>query len=130
MRGRQRHPATHLSIQCDLEGVLPGAGQGNIEHQHGSGFHVHHTGRWLAELYGSLAAEQLGAGLVHEANPDAVDADLGAPSPNPKHQVSAGANCGEIGQPHMLEDSQHAQLSLLINEGVVGDESEIEVQLS
>jgi hypothetical protein len=29
----------------------------------------------------------------------------------------------------VLEDSQHAQLSLLVDEGVVGDEREIEVQL-
>jgi hypothetical protein len=43
--------------------------------------------------------------------------------------VGAGADRRETGEPDVLEDAQHAQLALLVDQGVVGDDGEIEVQL-
>ena len=88
--GGERHPAGQLAVEADLEGVLAGAGQGNVEHQHRAGLDVDHAGRRLAELHRALAAQQLGPAVIHEADPDGVDADLGAPAAHPQHQVGAG----------------------------------------
>jgi hypothetical protein len=128
-RRRQRHSASYLTVEGDLEGVGAGAGKRNVEDEHGAGFHVHYTGGRLAELHRALAAEELGAGLVHEPDPDRVDPDLGAPPPNPEDQVGTGADGGEVGQPHVLEDAQDAQLPLLVYQRVIGDQREVEMQL-
>ena len=88
----ERHPIGQLAIEADLEGVLAGTGKGNVEHQHRSGLDVHHARRRLAELHRALAAEQLGAGVVHEADADRVHADLRAAPPHPQHQVGSGTH--------------------------------------
>ena len=53
---------------------------------------------------------------------------FGASSPNSEHQVGPGIHRGEVGKPHVLKHAQYAELALLIDEGVVGDDSEVEVQ--
>src|SRR5688572_10490660 len=128
-RRGERHPAGELAIEGDLEGVLPGTGEGDVEHQHRPGLHVGHAGRRLTELHRALSAEQLCAGLVHEANPDGVHSDLRAAPPDPEHQMGARADGRELGQPDVLEDAQHAELALLVDEGVVRGEGEIEMQV-
>jgi hypothetical protein len=55
--------------------------------------------------------------------------DLGAPAAEPEHQVGAGMNGGEVGYPDMLEQPQDRKLALLIDEGVVGQDREIEEQV-
>jgi hypothetical protein len=57
-----------------------------------------------------------------------MNADLGAPPPNPEHQVSPGIYRREIGEPDVLKHAKHAELALLINQGVVRDDREVEVQ--
>jgi hypothetical protein len=59
-----------------------------------------------------------------------VHSNLRAPPANPEHQVRAGTDGGEIGQPDVLKDAEHAQLALLIDQGVVGDDGEVEMQLT
>jgi hypothetical protein len=44
--------------------------------------------------------------------------------------MRAGTDGGKIGQPDVLKDAEHAQLALLIDQGVVGHYGEIEMQLS
>jgi hypothetical protein len=117
-----------LAVEADLERVLSGTRQGHVEDEHGAGLHVHHSGRRLAELYRALTPEQLGSGLVHEANPYSMNADLGAPSPDPKHQVSPGIHRREIGEPDVLKHPEHAELALLIDQGIVRDDRKVEVQ--
>jgi hypothetical protein len=126
--GRQADPARQLTVEADLEGILPGAGQGNIEYQHGPRLDVDHAGRGLAKLDRSLAAQKLGAGLIDEADANPVNAYLGAPAPNPKHQVRAGIDRGKVGEPDVLKHPEHAELSLLVDQGIVGDDREIEMQ--
>jgi len=58
-----------------------------------------------------------------------MDPDLGAAAPNPEHQMGAGADRREFGEPDVLEDAQDAELSLLVDQGVVGGQREIEVQV-
>jgi hypothetical protein len=58
-----------------------------------------------------------------------VDPDLGAAPAHPEHQMSPGTDGRKVGEPDVLEDPQHAQLSLLIDQRVVGDQREIEVQV-
>ncbi len=128
--GRERHPVGELAIQTDLERVLPGTGKWHVEDQDGAGLDVDHAGRWLPELYGALAAQELVPTLIDEANPDGVDPDLGAPAPNSKHQVSTGVHRGEVRQPDVLEHAEYAELALLIDQGVIGYNGELEVQFS
>jgi hypothetical protein len=117
-----------LAVEADLKRVLSGTRQGHVEDKHGAGLHVHHAGRRLTELHRTLTAEELGPGLVHEANPYGMDADLGAPPPDPEHQVSPGIYRREIGEPDVLKHAEHAQLALLIDQGVVRDDRKVEVQ--
>jgi hypothetical protein len=126
--GGQSNPVGRLTVEADLERVLPGAGQGHVEDEHGAGLHVDHSGRWLAELHRALTAEQLGSRLVDEANPDGMNTDLGASPPNPEHQVSPGIYRREIGEPDVLKHAEHAELALLVDQGVVRDDCKVEVQ--
>jgi hypothetical protein len=42
--------------------------------------------------------------------------------------VSARINCREIGEPDVLKHAEHAELALLVDQGVVRDDCEVEVQ--
>jgi hypothetical protein len=127
--GGERNPAGDFVVQRDLEGVGPRPGKRHVEDQHGTGLDVYHAGGRLAELHRPLPAEQLGPGFIDEPDADGVDSDLGPPPPHPEHQVGAGTDGREAAQPDMLKDSQDAELALLIDEGIVGDDGEIEVQV-
>ena len=72
--------------------------------------------------------EELGPAFVHEPNPDGVNPDLSPPTADPEHQVGARIHRGKVGQPDVLEHAEHAELALLIDQGVVGDDREIEMQ--
>jgi hypothetical protein len=124
----KRHPVGRLAVEADLECVLSRARKGHIEDEHGAGLHVDYAGGRLPELHRALTAKQLGSRVVDEANPYGMNADLGPPPPNPKHEVGPGIYRGEVGEPHVLEHAEHAELALLIDQGVVGDDGEIEVQ--
>ena len=128
--GGERDPAGQLSVQADLEGILARPGQGDVEYQNGTGFYVYHSRGRFPELDGALTAEQLAAILVHEADSYGVNSDLRTPPSNPKHQVGAGIHGGEVGEPDMLEHAEHAELALLVDQGVVGYNGEVEMQLS
>lgn len=126
---RERHACRHLAIQHDLEPILAGAWQGNVEDEHGAGLYVHDPGGRLAELHRAFAAEELVAGIIHEADPDGVHPDLGAPASDSEHKMGAGTDRRKIAQPHVLEDAQDAELALLVDQGVVRDEGKVEMQL-
>lgn len=127
---RERDPVGELAVETDLEGVLPGTGKRHVEHQHGTGLDVDHAGGRLPELHGALAAQELVPTLIDEADPDGVDPDLSTAASNPKHQVGAGVHRREVRQPDMLEHAENAELALLIDQGVVGDDGKIEMQFS
>jgi hypothetical protein len=59
-----------------------------------------------------------------------VHADLGTAASHPEHQMGAGANRWKAGQPDVLEHAQDAQLALLVDQCVVGDDREVEMQLT
>ena len=101
------NPAGKLTIQADLEGIRSGPGQGNVEDENRPCFDVD-----------------------HKPNPDGVDSDLGAPPADPKHQVGPGINGGKVGEPDVLKHAEHAELALLVDQGVIGDDRKVEVQLS
>jgi hypothetical protein len=124
------NPAGKLAIEADFEGIRSGPGQGDIEDENRPSFDVHYAGRGLAELNGALSAHELGSGLVHEPNADGVDPDLGAPPAHPEHQMGPGVDSGKVGEPDVLKHAEHAELALLVDQGVIGDDREIEVQLS
>jgi len=128
-RGK-RDTAGDLAVQTDLEGILARARQWNVEDQHRTGLDIYDTRGRLAKLHGTLSPEKLGAGLIHEADPDGVNPDLGSAAPNPKHEVSTGVDRRKIREPDMLKHAEHTEFSLLVDESVVGDDREIEVQRS
>jgi hypothetical protein len=124
----QRHPAGPLSIEADLERVLARPGQWHVEHQHRAGFYIHDTRRWLTELDGAFTAEKFRAGLVYELDANGVCANFRTTPPHAKHQVGPRVDGWKVREPDMLKHPEHAELSLLIDQGVVGDDSEVEVQ--
>jgi hypothetical protein len=128
--GGECDPAGQLSVQTDLEGILARLVEGNVEYQNRAGFHINHSRRRLPELDCALPAEELVPTLVHEADPDGVYPDLRPPPAYPEHQVSTGVNRRKVGQPNMLEHAEHAELSLLVDQGVVGYNGKVEMQLS
>lgn len=107
---------------------MPGPRERHVEHKHGTGFHIRDPGRGFSELNRALTAEQLGARLIHEADPDPVDPDFRPPSPHAQHEVRARMDRGEIGDPYVLKDSQDGELALLVDEGVVGENRKVESQ--
>ena len=126
--GRECHTAGALPIEADLERVLARAGKGNVEYQHRSGFYIHDPCRWLAKLDRAFTPEQLSTGVVHELDANGVCADFRTTASHPKHQVSARVDRWKVREPDMLKHAEHAELTLLIDQGVVGDDSEVEVQ--
>jgi hypothetical protein len=127
---RQRHAGGWFTIDRDLERVEPGVGERDIEYQDGAGLHVGHTRRRLAELHRAVAAEQLGSLLVDEANANGMQPDLGAPSSYAEHEMGAWVHRGKRAYPHMLEDAKNGELTLLVDQGVVCEDREVDVQLS
>jgi hypothetical protein len=128
--GGERHPAGQFAIEADLEGVLTRPGQGHIKHQHGTSLHIDDSSRRLTELNRALPSQELASTLIDEADPDGVNPDLGAPSAHPENQVRTGVHCREVRQPDVLKHAEHAELALLIDQSVVGNNRKIEVQLS
>ena len=86
------------------------------------------AGRRLPKLHGAFAAQQLGSGFIHKADPNGVDADLRAPAPDSEYQMSPGIHRRKVGEPDVLKHAQHAEFPLLIDQGVIGNNGEIEVQ--
>jgi hypothetical protein len=43
--------------------------------------------------------------------------------------VSPGTHRGKLGEPHVLENAEHAELTLLVDQGVVGGQREVEMQV-
>jgi hypothetical protein len=127
---RERHAGGWFAIDRDLERIEPGVRERDIEHQHGAGFHVGDARRGFAKLYRAVAAEQLGPVLVDEANADAMQPDLGAPPSYPEHEMGAWVHRGERAHPHMLEDAKDGELTLLVDQGVVSEDGEVDVQFS
>ena len=73
--------------------------------------------------------KELIAGLVDKADPDRVLPDLGALTPDPEHQMGAGVHRGKGTDPHVLEDPEHRELPVLVDQGVVGKNREIHLHL-
>jgi hypothetical protein len=126
-RGK-RYPAGALPVEADLEGILPRPGQWDIKHQYSAGFDVDNSGRRLTELHSPFAAEELVTAVIHEADSDRVYPNLGTPAADPENQVGAGVHGRKVREPDMLEHAEHAELALLVDQGVISDNGEVEVQ--
>jgi hypothetical protein len=126
--GGQWDSARHITIEGNLERVWPGAGKRDVEDEHCSGLHIDDTGRRFPELHRSFAAEELVSTLVHESDSDRVHADLGSPPADAQHEVRPRTYCRKAREPDVLKYAEDAQLALLVDEGVVGDEREVEMQ--
>lgn len=81
-------------------------------------------------MYRALAAQELASAVVDKTNSNGVDPDLGAPSPDPQHQVGTGIHGGKVREPDVLEHAEDAELALLVDQSVVGDDGKVEMQLS
>jgi hypothetical protein len=57
-------------------------------------------------------------------------ADLGPAPAHPEHQVRARMDGGEGGDPDVLEQAQDRKLALLVDQGVIGEDREIEKQVT
>lgn len=125
---RERDARHGFAVEIDFEGVMPRPRQRDIEDEDRAGFHVRDSGRGFPELNRALAAEELRARIIDEADPDPVDADLRPPPPHAQYEVRARMDRREIGHPDVLKDPQDGELSLLVNEGVVGEDREVESQ--
>jgi hypothetical protein len=126
--GRQGHAAGAFAIEADLKRVLPGSRQWNVEYEHGAGLHIHDAGGRLAKLHRTLTTQQLTTRVVYEAYANGVRANFSTSSPYSENQMSPGVNRGEVRQPDMLKHAEHAELALLIDQGIISDNRKIEVQ--
>jgi hypothetical protein len=126
--GRERHPAGALSIETDLKGILAGSREGHVEYQHRAGLYIHDARGRFTELDGAFTAEKLRAGIVHKLDANGVCADFGPAPSHAKHQVGAWVDSWKVREPDMLKHAEHTELALLVDQGIVGDNSEVEVQ--
>ena len=118
------------AIELDLERVGAGLWQRKVEDQDGAGFDFGHAGRRLAEMHRPLAFKEGIAAVIDEPDGQAMFADFRASPAHPQDQMSPRVHGRELGHPHMLEQAQHGELALLINQGVVGEDGEVEQQVS
>lgn len=126
----QRDAVSLARVHADLEGVSPRVRQRNIKDQYGASLNIRHPRRWLTELHRSLAIEEFGPRVIHEPDPQRVLANLRPPAANPEHQVSTRVHSRKLRYPHMLEQTEHGEFSLLVDQGVIGEYREIELQES
>jgi hypothetical protein len=101
----------------------------NVEYQHRPGFDIGYTRRGFSELNGAVAGQQLRSGIVNEADTHGMGADFRAPATHPQHQVSARVDRWKLGNPDVLKQAQNRELTLLIDQGVVSQNGEVEMQL-
>ena len=88
------------------------------------------AGGRLAELCGALAAQELVAVGVEESDAEDVASDLGAPTAHAEHEEGARVHRRKAGHEHVLEDPDDAQLPLLVQQRVIGDDGEVDVQVT
>jgi hypothetical protein len=127
--GRERHPIDLPPVEADLEPVVAGTGQWQVEHQHRPGLDIGHARRRFPELDGALAFDQRGSLFVDETDPHRVLTDLGPPAAHPEHQMGAWMDRRKCRHPDVLKQPQDRQLALLVDEGVVGEDGEVEDQI-
>jgi len=100
----------------------------DVEDEHGRGLDVGDSRGRLGEGHLAVAAEDLHILVVEETNLHLVLADLGALTPEPQDQVQPRVRGGKLLHPDVLEHPQDGDLPGLVDEGVVGDDGEVEVQ--
>jgi len=128
--GGERHPVDLPRVQADLEPIVTWTGQRKVEDQDRPGLHIGHP-RWrLPELHGAFALDQGRSLLIHKTDPHRMLADLGPPPAYSQDQMGARVNGGKPRHPHVLKQTQHRQLALLVDQGVVGKDREIEDQIT
>ncbi len=79
-------------------------------------------------MHGALATEQFGSCFVHEPDADGVHPDFRPAPANPEHQMGPRVDRGEASHPHVLEDAKDRELALLIDQGVISQDREIDLQ--
>jgi hypothetical protein len=99
----------------------------SVEYQHSRGFDFGYSGRRLGEVYRTGAPQELGTVFVHELDLDLMLPHLGALSFQTEHQMQSRMHGGELRHPDVLEDPEHGHLARLIDQGVIGDNREIEM---
>ena len=57
-----------------------------------------------------------------------MHANFSAPASYAEDQVGAGVHCGKVRKPDVLKHTEHTELALLVDQGIIGDDREIEVQ--
>lgn len=127
--GAQGYPGNGAAIETDFEGVPTGMRERNVEHQYRPGFDISHTRGGFSELNGAVAGQQLRSGVVNEPDTHGMGADFRAPPTHPQDQVSARVDRGKLGYPDVLKQTQDRELALLIDQGVVSQDGEVEMQL-
>lgn len=126
--GTQRDPDRRIVGQNDLEGIGAGARERDIEDQDGPRLDLGDSGGRFAELDIAFATHQFLMLVVDEPDPQRMGADFGPPSAHPDNQVGPRMHGGKLVDPDVLENAQHGQLAVLVDQGVVGDDSQVDVQ--
>jgi hypothetical protein len=56
--------------------------------------------------------------------------DFRTPAPDPQHQMRPRVQGGEARYPDVLKEAQNRELAVLVDQGVVGEDGEVEEQVT
>jgi hypothetical protein len=130
LRRGERDVVAVLPIQADLEAVRSGLRERQVEDQDGTRLDIRHPGGGFAELDRALPFEEGVGPLIEEADAQHVSTDLGPPPAHPEDQVRARMQGRELRYPDVLEEAEDRKLAVLVDQGVIGEDREVEEQVS
>ena len=102
----------------------------HVENEDRRRFDLRDAGGWLGEIHRARAAQQLHCFFIHQLDLYVMLADFGAFALEAEHQVQARMHRRELRHPDVLEDAEHRHLARLIDQRIVGDDSEIEMHFA
>lgn len=111
-------------IHRDLESASAGFGDGNVEHEYGTGFDLRHAGWWLREVHDARPAENFVIVGIQQANAHRVFTDLGPFALEAQDQMQSRVHGRKSLDPEVLEDPEHRQLPEPVHQRVVAQEGE------
>jgi hypothetical protein len=128
-RGGVKDGARRLDlVHVNDEGVFAWKRQGKIEHEDGGRLEVNDARRRLVHLHHAALFQHDLAGRTQQLHPEFVIAELGTPAAKVQHEMRPGVHGRELLHGDVSPQSQHRKLAVLVEDGVVAEEREIDAR--